>query len=94
VNPLWRARHVAGVVTKVISGNDRIHQEPQIGIMRSGPLVITLSSPDVHALRLEGGADEARARRAGACQPSREVETRPSLLLRRRRKKAMSGGRS
>jgi hypothetical protein len=91
VSPLWRARRVAGVVVKAISTAGRIRQEWRIRITRSGPL-ITLPSPDAHALRLEGTDGPTRPRRAGARPPSREVATGPALLLRRRRKKAMTGG--
>jgi hypothetical protein len=93
VNPLWRARHIAGVVITAISADGRILQERRIGTLRSGPL-ITLPSPDAQALRLEG-TDDPHGR--VELRPARRlVKSRPgpALLRRRRRKKAMTGGRS
>jgi hypothetical protein len=94
VSPLWRARHVAGVGIEAIFADGRILRERRIGILRSGSLVITLPSTDAHTLRLEG-TDDPRAR----VEPRlarRLVKSRPdpALLLRRGRKKAMTGGRS
>jgi hypothetical protein len=94
VNPLWRARHVAGVVIKAVSADDWILQERRIGTLRSGPLVITLPSPDAQAFDSRG-TDDPHGR--VELRPARRlVKSRPgpALLRRRRRKKSMTGGRS